>query len=207
LVFEDDSHELDQLIAHFSETDQPPIQVQYTDSLEAGLEWLTEKRTDVILLKFPLEGYEGMLPLRKLRQVVPYLPIVLMVNLDDEFHALEGLKKGAQEYIIQGQFTTQGLVRTLRTAMIRKDTARQRERLLNRPFEAHHLGHVVVLRPPVLFCIWCHHVRIHKGQWIPLEAYLKENRDRPINHGLSPGACPGCTRIIHEAARRRNPER
>jgi len=36
-------------------------------------------------------------------------------------------------------------------------------------------------------CAWCHAID-HKGQWMPLEAFLKQGFDTPTTHGI----CPRC---------------
>jgi len=36
-------------------------------------------------------------------------------------------------------------------------------------------------------CAWCHHID-HKGQWMPMEEFLRQGFDTPTTHGI----CPQC---------------
>jgi PAS domain S-box-containing protein len=68
----------------------------------------------------------------------------------------------------------------------RKRSEADRELLIGQLQEA--LSAVKTLRGLVPLCAWCKQVRNDRGSWRQLEAYLQENLDVSVTHGI----CPAC---------------
>jgi PAS domain S-box-containing protein len=77
---------------------------------------------DVILLDLSLPDSQGIESLRKLRDRVPKLPIVVLTGSDDETMAILAMQEGAQDYLIKGQVDRNLLLRSIRYAIERERT-------------------------------------------------------------------------------------
>jgi PAS domain S-box-containing protein len=74
----------------------------------------------------------------------------------------------------------------------RKRSEAERESLIAQLREA--LAAVKTLRGLIPVCAWCKKVRNDRGYWRQLEAYLQENLDVCVTHGI----CPACARKFDE---------
>ena len=54
-----------------------------------------------------------------------YIPVVVLTEVDDEELALRAVTKGAQDYLVKGQITTQLLVRVIRYAIEQRQILKQ----------------------------------------------------------------------------------
>jgi PAS domain-containing protein/DNA-binding NarL/FixJ family response regulator len=72
------------------------------------------------LLLFSLSRSISLEHLAKIRAACPWMPVVVMANLDDTVAALKAVREGAQEYLLKGQTSSTLLVRTIRYAIERK---------------------------------------------------------------------------------------
>lgn len=94
-----------------------------------------EGGVDVILLDLSLPDAHGIETVTRLHAAAPQLPIVVMSGRDDESLSVDGVREGAQDYLVKGRVDAALLVRALRYAMERQ---RQEDRL-------NHLAHHDVL--------------------------------------------------------------
>lgn len=78
---------------------------------------------DVILLDLTLPDSIGLDSLDALIRTAPRLPIVVLTNTNDEELAVEAVRHGAQDYLIKRSLNHDNLVRSLRYAIERKQTA------------------------------------------------------------------------------------
>jgi two-component system, cell cycle sensor histidine kinase and response regulator CckA len=78
---------------------------------------------DVALLDLTLPDSTGLDSLDLLIQQAPSLPIVVLTNTNDEDLAVEAVRHGAQDYLLKRQMDQELLVRSLRYAIERKQTA------------------------------------------------------------------------------------
>jgi diguanylate cyclase (GGDEF)-like protein len=100
--------------------DSPGIQVVSTDRLESGLEQLSIKKVDGILLDLSLPDSQGLDSIVRVRQCEAEVPIVVLTGLDDEETAVQALHAGAQDYMVKNQLNPRLLTHTLRYAIERK---------------------------------------------------------------------------------------
>ncbi len=104
---------------------------------EEGLE-LSTQNPDAILLDFMLPDFNGLELLAELKAkpYLKHLPIILLTGHGDETIAVKAIKGGAQDYLVKGRITSEGLrfaVDTaIQTANLRAkiEQQAQRERLI-----------------------------------------------------------------------------
>lgn len=93
--------------------------LQICTTLADGLQELSERRFDVILLDIDLPDSHGMETVSRLLSRHPANPVVVLTGFDDQDVAVLALKAGAQDYLVKGDTTTNLLVRSIRYAIER----------------------------------------------------------------------------------------
>ena len=100
--------------------------------LVAAIKRLQESYFDVVLLDLSLPDSQGIATVARVRETRPALPIVVLTGQDDDDLATEALRRGAQDYLVKGQFDRRMLMRAIRYAIERQrleaQLRRQRER-------------------------------------------------------------------------------
>lgn len=97
---------------------------------------------DVILSDISLPDSQGRKTFSRLKRVAANLPVVFFTGTHDETLAEAALQKGAQDYLIKGQFDSDALTRAIRYAIERKkfqndmQRARTRARVLKQKTHA-----------------------------------------------------------------------
>jgi two-component system, cell cycle sensor histidine kinase and response regulator CckA len=105
----------------------PSIQFKLTqvDRLELALQSLEADSTDaenfnVIFLDLSLPDSQGLASLITLQEREPTIPIIVLTGLDDQNLAIAAMKKGAQDYLVKGEVSSDLLERSLRYSIERK---------------------------------------------------------------------------------------
>jgi signal transduction histidine kinase len=83
-------------------------------------ELLARRSFDVVLLDLSLPDSRGLLTVEHANAAAPELPIVVLTGLDDEETGIEAVRRGAQDYLVKGQFDGRLLGRAIHYAMERK---------------------------------------------------------------------------------------
>lgn len=112
------SHEA---LASSSGIGRPPSLTHVT-TLEAGLEELSKsggRSPDVVLLDLGLPDSRGMETLETVSERTESFPIVVLTGLQDQQYGVEALERGAHEYLVKGEITSDLLVRSLYHALER----------------------------------------------------------------------------------------
>jgi len=94
--------------------------VTHVTRLRAALDLLRQGGVDVILLDLSLPDGHGIDTVGRVHTVAPHVPIVVMTGNDDDLLAIEGVRHGAQDYLVKGCVESDLLVRSLRYAIERK---------------------------------------------------------------------------------------
>lgn len=102
------------------ETSGIQFQIEWADSLTAGLGRLSDPGVDLVLLDLSLSDCKGLESFEQARNVAPHMPIIVLSSLDDEDLALNAVHEGAQDYLVKGQIDRPLLVRAIRYAIERK---------------------------------------------------------------------------------------
>ena len=104
---------------HLAEAKSGRFDLTDVGTLSAGLEFLGEKRVDVVLLDLSLPDSQGLDTFVRAHAQVPGVPIVVLTGLADETVAALSLREGAQDYLVKGQVDGNLLVRSMRYAIER----------------------------------------------------------------------------------------
>src|SRR4051812_16568258 len=84
-------------------------EVQHATSLSDALDCLYRERFGAILLDMDLPDSSGVDAIEALHAAVPHLPIIPLVEADDDALAMRVLRAGAQDTILKGQLTAGSL--------------------------------------------------------------------------------------------------
>ncbi|GAF84284.1 unnamed protein product, partial [marine sediment metagenome] len=121
LLVEDDTADR-RLVEQFLARCSQPLEfaVESAGSLSSAIKYLGNAEYDVALVDLGLPDSRGVETVRKISEVNPHLPIVVLTGLDDEETGLSAIKNGAADYLSKGQLLENTLVRAIRYAIERK---------------------------------------------------------------------------------------
>ncbi|MBT9317369.1 diguanylate cyclase domain-containing protein [Leptothoe spongobia] len=102
-----------------AEVEEPKLFLSHVNSLGEALQRLEKEYFDAVLLDLGLPDSHGMNTLRRLRQKVPDVPIVVLTDLDNDALAAQLIQQGAQAYLIKSHISQSWLKSTITLAMAR----------------------------------------------------------------------------------------
>ncbi len=120
LLIEDNPGDTRLIEEMLSEVSGTLFDVENADRLSDGLTRIQKGGIDAVLLDLGLPDSAGLDTFEKVHDQAPELPIVMLTGLDDTELALEGMRMGAQDYLVKGRADGDLLARTLRYAIERK---------------------------------------------------------------------------------------
>jgi len=120
-------------------------QLDHATTLEEAFDWLGKKSHDVILLDLELPDSTGVETVRRVREVEPDLPIVVLTGTDEIATAMKALRTGAQDYLVKEEITDSVLYRAIRYAMERLHISQEKRQLQEQLHEAEKLQSLGVL--------------------------------------------------------------
>lgn len=104
------------------------IQIQQTERVKDAVELLKKKSFDLILTDFYLPDSRGEVHIRRLAQMVPETPIIIITGQGDEKTAARSIKAGADDYIIKTREALQALPRILNRAFAKHQSTLNKKR-------------------------------------------------------------------------------
>ena len=118
----EDSSQYAHLVQHWlsDSTEGNGIQLNWTDSLEAGMSRLEKGGVDVILLDLGLPDCNGIETYTQIRARAPRKPILILSSADSESLALELIQEGAEDYLLKSSCDAQALKRAVMYAVVRR---------------------------------------------------------------------------------------
>jgi DNA-binding NarL/FixJ family response regulator len=120
LMVEDDPEETRRIQSLFPATTPPAFTWERVEKLSIARDLLRSEPFDLVLLDLSLPDSQGLDTLRSLYPHAICLPVVIMINSDEEPLALQALEAGAQDYVVKGNGDGSLLARALRHAVERK---------------------------------------------------------------------------------------
>jgi len=85
-----------------------------------GLKLWQQQQPDVVLLDYRLPDFDGLEWLAQLNAELPQLcPVILITGYGDETIAVKAMRAGAQDYLVKGQITPEGLKLAIEGALSR----------------------------------------------------------------------------------------
>lgn len=108
-----------QTLRNLVAVDQGSFLFEAVDSLQSGLDRLSEGGIDLVLLDLSLPDSNSLTGLRRLRKYFSQIPVIIMTACDDDEIALRSVMAGAQDYLVKGEIDYQLLRRSMRYAIER----------------------------------------------------------------------------------------
>jgi len=129
LLVEDDAAD-SRLIERLLTTCSQPVEfmTELAESLSAALECLASAEYDMVLLDLSLPDSSGIETVRKVGEVNPRIPIVVITALNDEETGLLAIKNGAADFLVKGPKLDNVLVRAVLYASARRHAVEEWQR-------------------------------------------------------------------------------
>jgi len=108
-----------------------PFRLNRADRLSRGLELLSLKETELVLLDLSLPDSHGLETFSKVYAHSPKVPIIVLSGNDDQTLALFAVKSGAQDYLVKGKIDRELLLRAMQYSIERKRYQEELERQAN----------------------------------------------------------------------------
>src|SRR5688500_8188777 len=135
LIVEDNPGDLFLVKEFLKRTSLRAFEIFHADSLEKALLLLSENSFKIVLLDLFLPDSEGLGTFEKVYPLSGSAPVVVLTGLIDEKITSEALNKGAQDYLVKGDYDKKLLEKTIRYAIERK----QNQELLKQSEEEYKL--------------------------------------------------------------------
>jgi signal transduction histidine kinase len=122
---------------------RPQLQVECVSRLSEALEFLAKETPSLVLLDLNLPDSRGADTFRKVREMAPGVPVVVLSGQDDEGMAVKALHQGVQDYLVKGDISSKQLERAMRYAVERQalllslDIARKQQLDFKNQFLSH----------------------------------------------------------------------
>jgi diguanylate cyclase (GGDEF)-like protein/PAS domain S-box-containing protein len=120
LLIEDNAYDFALIDEMLAEREGARFSVKQVGRLAQGIKLLAEESFQVVLLDLGLPDSQGLATLARIQEKSVETPVILLTGLDDEGIGLEAVEKGAQDYLVKGQFNAGMLTRSIRYAIQRK---------------------------------------------------------------------------------------
>jgi diguanylate cyclase (GGDEF)-like protein len=95
----------------------PVFNFHYAENLSQGVQIAGQGGIDIIVLDLSLPDSRGIQTLTEFQSKVSHIPIVILTALDS--HEIEAVRKGAEDYLVKGQFDHFAFIRTVLHAIER----------------------------------------------------------------------------------------
>lgn len=93
-----------------------------SESLGAGLDFLNDRRVDLVLLDLKLVDVEGFKTLQLFREKAPDIPVIVLTGFKNEIMGIQSVRAGAQDFLVKGDFDSRSLARAIRYSLQRFET-------------------------------------------------------------------------------------
>lgn len=114
------------LLKHtLAETGNVRFGLVHAESMTEAVRLLSSSTFDAMLLDLSLPDSRGLKTVEQAAIAASGLPIVVLTGLDDEAMGIEAVRKGAQDFLVKGQFNSALLVRAIHYAVERKSAEKQ----------------------------------------------------------------------------------
>jgi len=120
LLVEDNPGDARMLRETFREITDTKFELTHVGQLNEAITQLAKFNFDAILLDLSLPDSQGVETLERVLSAAPSLPIIVLTGLKDETIGIEAVRKGAQDYFIKGQTSSDLLVRAINYSIERK---------------------------------------------------------------------------------------
>lgn len=162
------------------------FKIDVVTTLADAIKTMKEDLFDVVLLDLNLPDSFGIKTVRQLVSHFPYVAIIVLTSIKDDYLAIQTVKYGAQDYLEKKDISSTWLGRAIRYAIERKQISRQKDELLIGLSAA--LAEIEKLQSIIPICTSCKKIRNDSGHWQNIDEYLKKRIGTDSNHWI----CPKC---------------
>ena len=124
LLIDDDSHHADVFIAAVLNAIDGPYKGERVTNLSEGIERLKKRAIWAVFVNLSLPDSQGVATLDKLLLAAPSVPTLILAGSKDVAVALEALRHGAKDYLLEDHLDEDSFVRAIRN-MAERQTARE----------------------------------------------------------------------------------
>jgi len=124
LLIDDDSHHAAVFIGALLNAIDGPFQGEWVTTLSEGIKRLKKKEIWAVFVNLSLPDSHGLETLDKLLLAVPSVPVLTLAGSKDVAVALEALRHGAKDYLLEDQLDRDSVVRAIRN-MAERQTAKE----------------------------------------------------------------------------------
>lgn len=121
--------------AHLAQSQPSGLELKRAKQLEDALALLKSETFDCVFLDYLLEHVSGLEVLQVIREAGNDVPVIMVTGCGSEQVAVDAMRLGAEDYLVKGDLTPQGVERALTNAIERVSLARrlaeQQEELKN----------------------------------------------------------------------------
>jgi Flp pilus assembly CpaE family ATPase len=110
-------------------TSENEFDLNWTDTLAAGMSRLQKGDVDVILLDLGLPDSSGIETYTQTHAHAPRTPTLVLTASDSHSLALQTIQKGAEDYLVKSNCDSEALIRALRYAVVRHKSQLISERI------------------------------------------------------------------------------
>jgi PleD family two-component response regulator len=100
------------------------FQTYRASTLEEALEWVEDPSLDLLLLNPNLPDSQALHSYLSLRRKAPCLPVILLVEPEEESLGISAVREGAQDYLLKNEIDCLPLARSIRYALERSTSDR-----------------------------------------------------------------------------------
>src|SRR6185369_4234526 len=116
LLVEDNDGDVRLVKEVVAEAEGGKVELSHVYRLQEALNRLSKETFDVVLLDLSLPDSQGLHTFDQTLQAAARAPILVLTGLDDQARAISALQRGAQDYLVKGQFDGNRLMQTIRFA-------------------------------------------------------------------------------------------
>ncbi len=131
LLIEDNPGDARLINEMLEEEPKSAFRMRHADRLSRGLELLSQKDTELVLLDLSLPDSHGLETFSKVYAHSPKVPIIVLSGNDDQQLALYAVKSGAQDYLVKGKIDRELLLKAMQYSIERKRYQEELERQAN----------------------------------------------------------------------------
>lgn len=125
LLLEDNQGDARLIDYMLSSYDDPQFRITHVERLNLAKDALLEGNFEVALVDLTVPDSRGMATISAILEVAPDTPLVVLTGIADEKTGHDAVQKGAQDFLVKGEFDEQLLVRTISFAIFRQKMANE----------------------------------------------------------------------------------
>lgn len=184
LVVEDNPGDTLLIREYLGESSDYDFEVFEAETLESALKLINQCDFDAVLLDLNLPDSTGLDTMRKIVDIVPETPVVILSGVNDEDTAIQAVRYGAQDYLDKQYLSPNNLLKSLNYSIERKRSSENIKDLLDDLDLA--FRRVELLENLLPLCLGCKKIQGEDKKWYVLEQYKG-----PLSSN-SPPLCPDC---------------